>query len=251
MIGKVGADEFGDQAIGSLVAAGVDCSNVLRSEEDTTGLAAILVNESGENSITVAPGANAALTPGDVSALAAHIGAAEIVMMQMEIPPETVEEVVRIANQLGTSVMLDPAPAPSTLPDYLSGIDYLTPNEHEAEQLTGIRADTKEAAEQVVDALLAAGAKHVALTMSERGALIAGPGGCEHIPPFPVNPVDTTGAGDVFNGFLATSLVKGMSFSEAARMACAASALSVARRGARANLPSWGEARDLVNATAI
>jgi len=245
MIGKVGADSFGDAAIEDLCSAGVNCDHVSVEADQSTGIAAIFVDPRGNNSITVAPGANALVGRADVQAATPRIAAASIVMLQLEIPLPAVIETIRIANEHGTLVMLDPAPATMTVPA-LAGVDYLTPNEIEASALTGISIKADSAPERIITELRRRGAKQVALTLGDSGCCISSDDEMTFIPAQSVDAVDTTGAGDTFNGFLATGLAKGYSAPEAAATACAAATLSVTRAGARSNLPGWGEVRDFL-----
>jgi len=247
IIGKVGADAFGDAAIEDLCSSGIDCSHVAREPDYATGLAIIFVDPEGDNSITVAPGANARITPQDVQSAAKLIAEASIVMLQLEIPLAAVTETIRIANQHGTMVMLDPAPATMPMPEF-SGVDYLTPNEIEAETLTGIATTTDSGPQQIIAKLRKRGAKQVVLTLGGMGCCISSDDETSFIQAHPVQVVDTTGAGDAFNGFLATGLVKGLAATEAAEVACAAATLSVTRAGARANLPSWDEVQAFLGA---
>ncbi len=239
-VGKVGTDAFGDAAIEDLRSAGINCEHISREAAHSTGIAAIFVNPAGDNSITVAPGANATLTPADVRAATELIAEANIVMLQLEVPLAAINEAIRIANQHDTLVMLDPAPATMPMPDF-GGVDYLTPNEIEAEALTGIGASGKNGPERIVAELRQRGAEKVALTLGDAGCWVADGEELVFIEATPVQAVDTTGAGDTFNGFLATGLAKGSSATEAARIACAAATLSVTRAGARENLPTWDE----------
>jgi len=241
MIGKVGADDFGSLAVDSLVTSGVNCDHVVRLPDVSTGLAAILVDANGDNAISVAPGANAALTPEDIRKAEPVIADAHIVMLQLEIPVETVNEAVSLAHKHGALVMLTPAPAPAQPLECLTMVDYLLPNEIEAESLTGLPAQGAAGPEAMAHALLRTGTKNVVLTLGARGCFIADAHTQELIAPFEVTAVDTTGAGDAFSGFLAISLARGLSLPEAARTASAAAALSVTRSGARSNLPDWQE----------
>ena len=245
MIGKVGSDAFGDAAIADLMASGVNCDHVNRETDHSTGIAAIFVDSDGNNSITVAPGANACVTPADVQAATSIIADADIVMLQLEIPVAAVNEAIAIANRHGTKVMLDPAPATAELPE-LDGVDYLTPNEIEAEALTGISTASAEGPEKIAQALRKQGVRQIVLTLGNNGCYIAGNGEETRIEAKKVTAVDTTGAGDAFNGFLATALAKGLEFREAAEIACAAASLSVTRSGARADLPGWNDAKEFL-----
>jgi len=246
MIGKVGADAFGDAAIENIRAAGVGCQHIVRTPDHATGLAAILVDSNGDNSITVAPGANAAMRPEDVEAAGDAIRQAAILIVQLEIPNDTVNAAVRLAHEHGTIVILNPAPARPEGLNCLELVDYVTPNEVEAGALTGMPVSATDAPEAIANSLLARGVGHVALTLGARGCFIAGGGTCEPIDAHLVEAVDTTGAGDVFTGFLAASLARGLSFAEAARVAVAASALSVTRHGARSALPDWDEVQAFI-----
>jgi ribokinase len=247
MVGKVGKDAFGDAAIADMQSSGVNCDLVQRVPDHSTGVAAIFIDPEGNNSITVAPGANACVTPADVRAAKSVIADAEIVMLQLEIPLAAVNEAIAIANRCGTRIMLDPAPATAALPD-LAGVDYLTPNEIEAESLTGISTETDEGPQKIAQVFRDRGVRQVVLTLGESGCYIASDREQNHIDAKAVRAVDSTGAGDAFNGFLATALARGMKFRDAAEIACAAASLSVTRSGARSNLPGWEEAMAFLSA---
>jgi ribokinase len=247
IIGKVGRDAFGDAAIEDLQSSGIDCGHVVREADHATGLATIFVDADGNNSITVAPGANARITPEDVQSAAELIAAASIVMLQLEIPLAAVTETIHLANQHGTMVMLDPAPATIAMPE-LSGVDYLTPNEIEAEALTGIATTDDNGPQRIITKLRERGAKQIVLTLGRLGCCISNDDETTFIQARPVQALDTTGAGDAFNGFLATGLVKGLAVAKAAEIAGAAATLSVTRAGARANLPTWDEVQAFLGA---
>jgi ribokinase len=248
MIGKVGADAFGDGAIESLRDAGVNCDSVMRTPDHSTGLATIFLDPDGNNSITVAPGANAQITTADIQASRDIISAAKIVMLQLEIPLATVREAAQLASESGALVILDPAPAPDTTLDFLDFIDYLTPNEVEAESMTGISTNSPTGPERIATELLEMGARNVALTLGDRGSYIANKESGVQLTARKVSAVDTTGAGDAFNGYLATALAKGFDFIEAAKIASAAASLSVTRPGARANQPNWEDVKKFASA---
>lgn len=241
MIGCIGTDDFGTRAIEDLQSMGIDCDGVLRTAHHATGLAAIHVDAAGDNCITVAPGANAALSPADVRAARDVIAACDILMLQLEVPCETIDEAVLVAREVGTTVILDPAPAPQQRLSCLAQVDVLTPNEVEAAAMTGIYPDSPQACKAVAERLLAEGPREVVLTLGARGCYVASGGEHALIPACTVQAIDTTGAGDVFSGFLACSLARGLAMAEAVRIAVAASALSVTRAGARASLPDWEE----------
>ena len=195
----------------------------------------------GDNSISVAAGANAAITAAEVEAAGSAIEGAQILMVQLEIPLEAVYAGIRLANRHDTKIILDPAPVPGATLECLDMVDYLTPNEIEAKVLTGVSTHAADGPDRIADKLLEKGAKNIILTLGERGCFVANADGRELIPAREVIAVDTTGAGDTFNGFLATSLAKGMNLNQAARFASAAAALAVIQLGARENLPDWAE----------
>ncbi|MDA0339401.1 MAG: ribokinase [Proteobacteria bacterium] len=248
MIGKIGTDPFGKMALESLKRAGVNCDNISQSREHSTGLASILLDGNGDNSITVAPGANGAVTPDDVRKAEAAIAAAGILVVQLEVPNAAVNEAVRLAHQHGTIVILNPAPAHPEGLDCLDMVDYATPNEIEAAALTGVSSELAGGPEKIAELLRGKGVKNVALTLGARGCFIAGPDVHDHIAAHSVETVDTTGAGDVFTGYLAASLARGMGFREATQVAVAAAALSVMRAGARSDLPRWDDVQAFMNA---
>jgi len=241
LVAKVGQDVFGDQAIDNFRREGIQTNCLLRDEQNATGVALILVDEHGENLISVASGANHALTPPEIRNAADCICSANVLMLQLETPIETVCEAAKIASEAGVSVILDPAPAAPLSEDLLRHVDYLTPNESEAEQLTGIPVADERAARQAAEQLLAAGAKNVLLTMGAKGALVARAGQAMMIPAPAISAVDTTAAGDAFNGGLAWALGNGMELAAAVRQASFVGALSATRLGAQPSLPTKDE----------
>lgn len=238
LIARVGCDTLGDQAIAGLVADGIDVSHVARDGRSASGAALIFVARNGENSIAVASGANAKLSPTDVKRARALIARAKVLLMQLETPIDTVRVAARLAGSHGALVILNPAPA-RTLPDsLLRQVSILTPNESEAELLTGMRLNGVAAAEKAAIRLHRRGVQTVVLTLGARGALIADHHGTRLVPGFKVKVVDTTGAGDIFNGAFAVALTRGRSLEEAVRVANAAAAISVTRLGAQASAPT-------------
>jgi ribokinase len=194
----------------------------------------------------VASGANHAFTPADVDRAAERIRTASALMLQLEIPMDAVCRAAEIAAAAGVPVILVPAPA-APLPDgLLKNVAYLTPNESEAERLTGIPVADEGSARRAAERLLAAGARHVLVTLGSKGALLAGKEGMVLIPTVPVNAVDTTAAGDAFNGGLAWALGSGMALEAAVRQACLVGALSATRLGAQPSLPTKKELDDFV-----
>lgn len=241
LVAKVGQDLFGQQAVDNYSREGILTDCILRDAERHTGVALILVDQSGENLISVASGANHALAPEELAPLAERIRSADMLMFQLEIPLETVCHAAQLAAEAGVPVMLDPAPA-APLPDgLLRHVTYLTPNESEAERLTGVAVIDEASASRAAEQLRAAGARYVIVTLGAKGALLAGPDRTVLIPSVPVDTVDTTAAGDAFNGGLAWALGGGLELEQAVRRACLVGALSATRLGAQPSLPTRAE----------
>jgi len=235
-VGCVGDDALGDTALAALRTDGVDVSHVTRASGAATGVALITVDTSGENTIAVAPGANALLAPHHVERAADVIAAADVLLLQLETPLDAVEAALGIAAHRGTRVVLDPAPAPARPLDrrLLGTVAALTPNRAEAARLVGAERADDETLHDVAATLLAAGVGAVIVTLGADGALVATARAMSRLPAFPVRAVDATGAGDVFSGALAVALAEGREILDAARFAGAAAALSVTRLGAQA-----------------
>jgi ribokinase len=241
LVARVGEDSFGEQAIAGFVGDGIDVSHVIRNPAAPSGVALIFVDDGGENCIAVAPGANATLTPEDVEAAEDLITGAEVVVMQLETPIESVERAAALAREHGVRVILNPAPARPLNDELLANVSILTPNESEAELLTGIQVSDDAGAEEAARALSARGVDIVILTLGSRGAYVFESDSGELVPGFEVQVVDTTAAGDVFNGSLAVGLAEGLPLARAVRFANAAAALSVTRLGAQPSAPTRSE----------
>jgi ribokinase len=195
----------------------------------------------------VAAGANAELRPADVEPLQGILEAGDVLLVQLEIPLETVESAARIASKQQARIVLNPAPA-IQLPDaVLAAVTVLTPNELEAEHLTGLRSNAQAGFARVAAALHRQGVPDVLITLGARGVFVSGADGSDHVPGFTVEAVDTTAAGDVFNGALAVALVEGRSLRDSVRFANAAAALSVTRAGAQASAPHRREIEDFLS----
>ncbi len=252
-VGRVGADLFGRESLERLKADGSETTHIVEDPTKKSGLAIIMVGPDGDNIISVAQGANGAVTPHDVDAATEAIEAADVLIAQMEIPAETVYHAIRTAHKRGTSVLLNPAPAPSKpIPKKILGmIDYLVPNQVEAMRLAG--ADDFDAS---VKTLLDRGVKHVIVTLGSEGAAMfdrstgsrpqGGSSGRNDVPAFSVKAVDAVGAGDAFCGVLACGLAEGLDLLDAVRMANAAAALSVTRHGAQPSMPTRDEIASLL-----
>jgi len=238
LIARVGRDTFGDQAIAGLLRDGIDVSCVFRDKLTASGVALIFVAEDGENSIAVAGGANAKLSPSDVKKAARVIRSAALLVAQLETPLAAVTAAVELAAKAGVPVVLNPAPARPLPNSLLEQIFILTPNETEAELLTGIKVTDAAAAAKACSKLRSRGVGIVILTLGDRGAFLADADGQRLVPGFKVKAADSTAAGDIFNGALSVALAEGRTVLDAVRFANAAAALSVTRLGAQPSAPS-------------
>jgi len=246
-IARLGDDMFGRKALEGFKREGIVSDHILKDPEAPSGVALITVDSLGENIITVAPGANARLSPQDVEAAGRLIASTSILLMPLEVPMATVHRAVEIASARGVRVIINPAPAQPILgSDLLHHVSILTPNETETEILTGIRIDHEKDLLAAADALLAIGLEAVLIAMGPRGVYIASADLREHIPAFKVEAVDTTAAGDVFSGALTVAFAEGKALAEAARFANAAAALSVTKMGAQPSAPRRPEIDDFL-----
>ena len=240
-VARVGEDMFGERAVEGFRTDGLDVSRITVDLETPSGVALIMVDDAGENVIAVAPGANGRLSPADIDAASEAISGAALVLMQLEIPIETVRAAAETARAAGVPVILNPAPAQVLDTELLALVDIITPNETEAELLTGIAITHDDSIREAAEALHHDGIGTVLITLGARGAYISSPGFTGIVPGFPVKAVDTTAAGDVFNGVLAVMLSEGKSLKDAAHFACAAGALSVTKLGAQPSAPTRDE----------
>ncbi|WP_302026233.1 ribokinase [Parabacteroides johnsonii] len=238
---KTGSDIFGHQSQQLFEEEGINTSYVFSDSGNPSGVALITVDEKAENCIVVASGANANLLPSDLEKAEEAIERADLVLMQLEVPMETVCFVADIAWQKGKKVILNPAPAHPLSADLLRHLYLITPNETEAEMITGVKITDESSAGEAARALSGMGVQHVIITLGSKGALIYSNGKAEMVPALKVEAVDTTAAGDVFNGALTVALSEGRSLKEAARFACKASAISVTRVGAQSSAPYRNE----------
>ena len=236
MIGCVGDDASGREVRAALAAEGIDVAGVSSTTRAPTGTALILVDRAGRNQIGVAPGANRALTVAQVEARAEDFAWAEVVVASCEIPLECVAIALELARRHGATTILNPAPVPRAPIDRLDLVDYLTPNAGEAARLGGATGE-----EAAADALVARGAGTVIVTLGAAGALARGAAGTHRVPGVKVDAVDTTAAGDAFNGALAVALAERRDVASALRFANAAAALACTKRGAQPSLPRRAE----------
>jgi len=236
--GSVGEDAFGSQLLQTLQAAGVDTCRVRREPATPTGIALIMVEASGQNSIVVAPGANGKNDPGHVGALAPLLEEADALLLQLEVPLPALEAVMRAGRQAGVRVILDAGPARKLAPALLALADVVSPNETETAALTGIEVDSAAAAARAAAALREQGCRSVVLKLGARGCLVHEDRGTQHLPAIKVSPVDTTAAGDAFTAALAVALCEGAGLVEAARFANYAGALATTVFGAQPSMPT-------------
>jgi ribokinase len=245
-VARLGRDAFGQECFDAYQAESIATDYIAWDEREPSGVALILVDPAGENVIAVAPGANAALSPADVAAAEGAIRRASCLLLQLEIPLETVAAAVELASRHGVRVLLNPAPAARLPADLLRKVDVLTPNQQEAALLASeFSAEPEGEAWQVLSTC--SGVRQMVVTLGAEGALIAGQRP-RRVPAFPVQPVDATGAGDAFNGGLAVALAQGQGLEQAVRYACAAGALSATRLGAQPSLPTAAEVAALLGA---
>lgn len=246
LICKVGDDVFGRQAMNLFAKEGIDISQVLTDPVHPSGVALITVDARGENCIAVAPGANACLLPGDLTEAGRPIAECDIVLMQLEIPLETVAYLSELAFRMGKRVILNPAPACPLSGEILRYISLITPNETEAALISGVSITDGESAREAARKIAGMGIPEVIITRGGKGVLILSGGCFVDIPAFPVEVLDTTAAGDVFNGALALAVAGGLGLSDAARFGAAAAALSVTRKGAQTSAPYLHELDELL-----
>ncbi|MGB3138294.1 MAG: ribokinase [Nodosilinea sp.] len=238
LVGRVGADDFGQQLLQGLQNAGVDAGGVVIDATVSTGIAAIAVDSAGQNTIVVIPGANDRVDDHDVDRLVARLRSGEILLLQQEVPLPAVMAAAKAAKAHGATVIVDPAPARTNLPaEFFDPIDILTPNHIEASQITGLNVTDLETAAIAARRLVERGVMAAIVTLGDRGAVVATKDRSFHQPALPVAAVDTVAAGDAFNGGLAVALAEAMTLEAAVQFACAVAAAAVAEPGAQASMP--------------
>jgi ribokinase len=233
----LGTDDLGDRAVENLAREGIQVDLIRRVSGASSGVALIFVDDAGENSIAVAGGANNDLRPADVEPLRELLQADDVLLVQLEIPLETVERVAQIASTQQVRTILNPAPARKLPDSLLASVAVITPNELEVEQLTDVRPTNEVELARSAATLHERGVRDVLITLGARGVFTSSAGSSQQVPGFNVDAIDTTAAGDVFNGALAVALVEGRSLRDSVIFANAAAALSVTRMGAQASAP--------------
>ena len=245
MIGRVGTDAFGSMLINNLKQNKVNADRVIKDGSSATGTAVIVVDSQGQNSIILSPGANGKVTPSDINP--GSFSSSSLLLLQLEIPIETVIHSANLAREKGLLVLLNPAPAHDLPDDLLKTADYILPNETELGLLTGKPVKDLAMVGAAGVSLLARGAKNIIATLGAQGALIVNKDGVKLIPSFKVNIVDTTAAGDAFIGGLAVGLLNGKSLEDAVQYACACGALAVTKFGAQPSLPNAEDVNGIIN----
>jgi ribokinase len=240
-VSKIGKDTFGDLAKAAFTVEGLDTSMIMLDETEATGVAMISVNEKGENNIIVAPGANMSLSINDLNEIDKAILLADVVVISLEIPMETVEFVAEKGKKYGKKVILNPAPACKLSDKLLDGLYLITPNQSEAEILIGTEITDEDPLRRAGDLLRQKGVKNVIFTLGEKGIYLSNQTTNESFDPPRVKVIDTTAAGDIFNGALAKAIANNMDWKEAIVFAQKAAAISVTRIGAQASAPTLAE----------
>ena len=242
-ITKRGNDLFGNQTVGLLMREGIETDYIVKDPVLPSGVALITVDSSGENSIVVAPGSNGNLLPSDIPEKIFTGGKFDILLLQLEIPMETNEYCARLATDNGLKVILNPAPAQSLSDTLLRNTWLISPNEIEAEEITGMAINDIDSANLAAEKIIGRGVNNVIITLGETGAYIKSSEFSELIPGKKVKAVDTTAAGDIFNGALAVAIADGCDLKNAVEFANQAAAISVTKMGAQASAPYRNEVK--------
>ena len=240
-IARVGNDTHGEEGLERLKAERIDTQYVIRDPEFSTGVAFIVVDEHGENSIVVAAGANGRLGPADIEKAETAISTAGVLLVQLESPLAAVRSAIQRARAHGAVVILNPAPGQSLRAELLHDVDIITPNRLEAEMITGMKVSDEASLRAVARQIIDHGVHYVVITLGQRGIFAASRDAAELVPAYKVRAVDSTGAGDVFSGSLAAFLAEGMTMEESTRMAIASASISVTRMGAQLCAPLRAE----------
>lgn len=246
MFGKLGRDSFGEAHIETLKREGVNYEYILFDENESSGVGHITLEANGNNRIIVIPGTNHKVTPEDVKNIEEQIKNSDIIMLQLEIPFDTVYKSIELAHKHNKTIILNPAPAVKLKEEYVKLVDYIVPNETEAAILTGIEVNTIETAREAGRKLLDLGCKNVIITLGSKGVLLINDKEEIFKESFKVKPVDTTAAGDSFIGAFAYSLSHGVEHAKALEYACAVGAITVTKMGAQPSLPNFSEVEEFI-----
>lgn len=243
MITKIGRDSLADVALSAMDEVGMSKEYLFFSNREPTGIALIMVDENtSQNEIVIVSGACATINDDDIASVMDRIGESEYLLLQLEVNQDANEKVARLAKERGVKVIVNTAPYQDVMSDeFLSGCYLVTPNEVEAEEMTGVRIDDLESADKAAKIMRDKGIRNVLITLGDRGVYVSEDGHSEIIPAYKVNAIDTTGAGDAFNGGMLCALAEGKSLIEAARFANVTAALSVQKLGTTPSMPSREE----------
>ena len=244
-VGKIGTDLFGKQSCELFKKYGIDTTYLYHDEQTPSGVALITVDKNAENCIAVASGANMKLTPTDLKNAIKAIDEAEVILVQLEIPLDTVEYVVKVGKEKHKKVVLNPAPAQKLSDELLKGLYLITPNETEAELLTGQKVADEASAKKAAQIFLEKGVENVIITLGSKGSFLYNNKESLLVPAFKVKAVDTTAAGDIYNGALCVRIAEGAEWKDAIVFASKAAAISVTRAGAQASVPTRKEVEEL------
>lgn len=248
MLGKVGEDSFGDSQINSLKSAGVNTEYVIKDNSDSTGVGFVTLEDNGKNRIIIIPGVNMLLKPSDIIRNEKLIKLSDIIILQLEIPLETVYTAIDIAYEYSKTIIFNPAPAAKINNEYLKKVSYFIPNEIEAKDFTGIDIINKESAKIAAAKLLKMGCQNIVITMGDKGVYFLNIKDEEYfVEGINVNVIDTTAAGDAFVGAFAFGLGQDLDHYDCLRLANASAALSVTRMGAQPSLPYLNEVRKFMS----
>jgi ribokinase len=246
-IGKMGRDVFRDKLLDSMKHDGVRLGRLTTDPHDSTGIALITVDGGGQNEIVVVSGSNMKLLPSDIERERSVFASVKVLLLQLEIPIPTVVKAARLAKERAVTVVLNPAPARKLPASLLKMVDYITPNETELHHLTSMPVSSIRGVERAAQRLLASGIRTVLVTMGAKGCLMVREGATKLFPAHKVKPVDTTAAGDAFNGALAFALASGYSLEEAIALANSVAAFAVTRMGAQSSMPTMNELRTFLD----
>ena len=247
MIGRVGDDSFASRLVDKLKEEKVSVEHVCSTDNCASGIAVVMVENSGENSIVVSPGSNAHVDQSDLKSAIRTLTNSDAVLLQLEVPVETIIQAIQLARESNVLTILDPAPAPKLTPEEFFTVDLLCPNQSEAEAILGYPVGNVEDALRGVHELVERGCKNAVITMGRDGAVVCDGTNTEHISSFEVEAVDTTAAGDAFAGAIAVRWSETDSLFEAIRFACAAGALAASKHGAQSSMPTREDIENLIS----